>query len=51
MKKTIPIGVSTYHKMRKEDYYFVDKSDMIREFLERKNEVTLITRPRRFGST
>ena len=51
MKKTIPIGVSTYHKMRKEDYYFVDKSDMIREFLERKNEVTLITRPRRFGKT
>ena len=37
--------------LRKEDYYFVDKSMMIQEFLRRKSIVTLITRPRRFGKT
>ncbi len=51
MKKAIPIGVSDYERLRKEDYYFVDKSMMIQEFLRRKSIVTLITRPRRFGKT
>ena len=51
MKKAIPIGVSDYERLRKEDYYFVDQSMMIQEFLRRKSIVTLITRPRRFGKT
>lgn len=51
MKKAIPIGVNSYQKLREEDYYTVDKSGMIMEFLERKTTVTLITRPRRFGKT
>ena len=51
MKKAIPIGVSDYERLRKEDYYFVDKSMMIQEVLRRKSIVTLITRPRRFGKT
>ena len=51
MKKAIPIGVSDYERLRKEDYYFVDKSMMMQEFLRRKSIVTLITRPRRFGKT
>ena len=51
MKKAIPIGVNGYQKLRIEDYYTVDKSMMIAEFLERKTTVTLITRPRRFGKT
>ena len=51
MKKAIPIGVSDYERLRKEDYYFVDKSMMIQEFLRRKSIVTLITRARRFGKT
>lgn len=51
MKKAIPIGVNGYQKLRVEDYYTVDKSMMIAEFLERKTTVTLITRPRRFGKT
>ena len=51
MKKAIPIGVSDYERLRKEDYYFVDKSMMIQAFLRRKSIVTLITRPRRFGKT
>lgn len=49
--KAIPIGISSFPKLIKENYYFVDKTLMIREFLERKSAVTLITRPRRFGKT
>lgn len=45
MRKAIPIGVNSYQKLREEDYYTVDKSRMIAEFLERKATVTLITRP------
>ncbi len=50
MKKPIPVGLKSYEKM-KQRYYTVDKTLMIAEFLERGNEVTLITRPRRFGKT
>ena len=49
--KTIPIGISDYRKLRENNYYFVDKTLMIKDFLERKSQVTLITRPRRFGKT
>ena len=48
MRKAIPIGVNSYQKLREEDYYTVDKSLMIKEFMDRGSEVTLITRPRRF---
>ena len=49
--KAIPIGTNNFSKLIEENYYFVDKTLMIREFLERKSAVTLITRPRRFGKT
>lgn len=49
--KTIPIGVSNYEEIKENNYYYVDKTNMIQEFLERKSKVTLITRPRRFGKT
>ena len=51
MKKRIPIGLKSYDKLKKGNYYVVDKTMMICDFLERGNEVTLITRPRRFGKT
>ena len=51
MKKRIPIGLKSYDKLKKGNYYVVDKAMMICDFLERGNEVTLITRPRRFGKT
>lgn len=51
MKKRIPIGLNNYKKLKEENYYFVDKSLMIRDFIMRGNEVTLVTRPRRFGKT
>ena len=49
--KAIPLGVSNFRKLREDDFYFVDKTLMIQDFLERKSQVTLITRPRRFGKT
>ena len=51
MKKRIPLGLQSYDKLKTGNYYVVDKSLMIRDFLSRGNEVTLITRPRRFGKT
>ena len=48
--KTLPIGISDYARAQSE-YYYVDKTLMIKDFLEQGNEVTLITRPRRFGKT
>ena len=46
--KKIPIGLKDYRKLKEENYYVVDKSLMIKEFMDRGSEVTLITRPRRF---
>lgn len=48
----IPVEISDFEKIRKNQYYFVDKSGLIEELLNTEsNEVTLITRPRRFGKT
>ena len=48
----IQVGISDFEKIRKNDYYFVDKSGLIEELLNTEsNEITLITRPRRFGKT
>ncbi len=51
MKKALPIGVGNYRELKEQDYYTVDKSLIIEDFLMRKSKVTLITRPRRFGKT
>ncbi len=50
-KKSIPIGVSDFKKLIEENYYFADKSLLIKELLDSKAAVTLIPRPRRFGKT
>lgn len=48
----IPVGVSNFEKIRKNEFYYIDKSGLIEELLKQKAaEVTLITRPRRFGKT
>lgn len=47
----LPVGVSDFGKLIREDYIFADKTLMIRELLEDGSEVNLITRPRRFGKT
>lgn len=49
--KDIALGIQDYRKIREYNYYYVDKTRMISEFLRRGAEVTLITRPRRFGKT
>lgn len=49
-KKPLPIGISDYVRAQSE-YYYVDKTLMIKEFLDQKPLVSLFTRPRRFGKT
>ena len=49
-KKTLPVGISDYVRAQSE-YYYVDKTLLIKEFLDRKPLVSLFTRPRRFGKT
>lgn len=49
-KKMLPIGISDYVRAQSE-YYYVDKTLMIKEFLDKKPLVSLFTRPRRFGKT
>lgn len=51
MKKPLPIGIDDFEKVRRGGYYYVDKTLMIKDFLEMKDEVALIARPRRFGKT
>lgn len=49
--KTLPIGIDNFRKLREENYYYIDKTLFIKELLDRKGEVNLFTRPRRFGKT
>ena len=51
MKKTIGIGHQDFEVIRKEGYFYIDKTNFIREWWENGDSVTLITRPRRFGKT
>ena len=51
IKKKLPIGISDFKKIIEGGYYYIDKTDFIKEILEKKVEATLITRPRRFGKT
>lgn len=50
-KKNLPIGIEFYKRIIDEDYYYVDKTLMIKELLDRQSYVSLFTRPRRFGKT
>ena len=48
----IPVGISDFEKIRKSQYYYIDKTGLINGLLQNEPaEVTLITRPRRFGKT
>ena len=51
MPKTISIGTQDYAVLRENDYFYIDKTNFIREWWESGDAVTLITRPRRFGKT
>ncbi len=51
MGRSVGIGVQDFEEMIKKDYFYVDKTLFIKEWWERKDVVTLLTRPRRFGKT
>lgn len=51
MARTIGIGIQNFEKLITNQYFYVDKTDFIREWWESGDEVTLIARPRRFGKT
>lgn len=50
-KLSIPVGISNFEKIRNGGFYYIDKTGLIAELLRSSAEVTLITRPRRFGKT
>ena len=51
MKKKLPMGIEDFKRIRSEGFYYVDKTGLIRDFLENEAYVNLFTRPRRFGKT
>jgi len=51
MKMKLATGIQSFEKIRTEHLFFVDKTNFIKEWWERKDDITLITRPRRFGKT
>ena len=51
MKKVIGIGKQSFSSLREKNYFFIDKSYFIKEWWEKGDDITLITRPRRFGKT
>ena len=50
-KKVVSIGSQNFAKIRENEYFYVDKTQFIREWWENGDEVTLLARPRRFGKT
>lgn len=50
-KKKLPVGIENFEEIRRESFYYVDKTAMIRDLLQRWGKVNLFTRPRRFGKS
>lgn len=50
-KKMLPIGIESFEEIRTDEFYYVDKTAMIRDLLCRRGKVNLFTRPRRFGKS
>lgn len=50
-KKKLPIGIENFEELRKEEFYYVDKTNLIRDLLMQWSKVNLFTRPRRFGKS
>lgn len=51
MKKAVPIGVDNFKELITKEYYYIDKTLLIKELLDLQGKVNLFTRPRRFGKT
>lgn len=50
-RKKLPVGIESFREIRTEGFYYIDKTGMIRELLNRWSKVNLFTRPRRFGKS
>ena len=51
LKRKLPIGIDDFEKLRKNDFYYIDKTGLIKDLLDNWGEVNLFTRPRRFGKS
>lgn len=51
IKKKLPVGIENFAKIRTEDFYYIDKTGLLRDLLRNWGEVNLFTRPRRFGKS
>ena len=50
-KSRLPMGMEDFERVRREGFYYIDKTKMIKDLLEHMAYVNLFTRPRRFGKT
>lgn len=50
-KKRLPVGIENFEEIRSDGYYYVDKTAMMKELLQKRGKVNLFTRPRRFGKS
>ena len=50
-RKPLPVGVDDFEMLVTRGYYFIDKTNLMRDLLDMKGSVNLFTRPRRFGKT
>lgn len=50
-REKLPVGIDSFEKLQREDFYYVDKTGLIIDLLNNWGKVNLFTRPRRFGKT
>lgn len=51
MKKKLPIGIEFFENFKRDDFYYIDKTGLIRDLINTRGSVNLFTRPRRFGKS
>lgn len=51
MEKKLPVGIENFRELRKEEFYYIDKTGLMKELLNNWGKVNLFTRPRRFGKS
>ncbi len=51
MQRNVALGIQNFSKLRENNYFYIDKTRFIKEWWEKGDDITLITRPRRFGKT
>ncbi|MCP4215734.1 MAG: AAA family ATPase, partial [bacterium] len=49
--KKLPVGISDFKKIISQNYYYVDKTLLIKEIIDKGDDILLVPRPRRFGKT